>query len=193
MQVDDPGGYTGTFGIVVLIAAVVAVFGRKDIVQTLERATGWDIDGDGYSGDPPPPTEVILTLTREGFPGQWDRFHMKPELYAKLPGVCQSILDGVSFSEAAMTSGKLLTKGEFHVLREIFFKGEAPLIEWRDPQYHTQGVKFTPYGRSFLRQMAAKAYKIHPPATTTLRTRTPGVLDVPSQPLLEEGKKERET
>ena len=112
-----------------------------------------------------PPREDVLILKREDRPNHQAYLPIAQELRRKLPAVAHRIMNGTPFSESAMTgTGRPLTRSEFQMLRDIFLQQQ--LCAWKDPEHHTLGVRFTGYGRSFLRQEAERS-------TTPPRIRTP--------------------
>ena len=135
---------------------------KDDLLWTIEQVWGADINRDGVIGRPQPSEPWRIILEDDRGSQVWLNFDTE-ELRLKAATVAKLVLNGTSFSEAALTgSNRPLTRTEFYTLRDLFmFHG---LLEWKDPESRTLGTKWTAPGRSMIRALAS---------TTQARTRTP--------------------
>ena len=156
----------GTAAVVMLVVMFFCLFWlfHDDLLWTIEQVWGVDINQDGAVGPPRPSEPWRIILEDDRGSQLWLNFDSE-ELRQKAVTVARLVLNGASFSEGALTgTNRPLTRTEFYTLRDLFmFNG---LMEWKDPNARTLGVKWTPPGRSMIRALAEES-------TTRARIRTP--------------------
>ena len=140
-------------GVVAAALFVYAALTVELVPYSIERIVNHDLDGDGFVGEPPPPSEPVrIIVEKEDGNEIWLNFDSE-EMRSKAMLVAAFILNGSPFSEKALSgTGRPLTRSEFYTLRDLFMFHE--LVRWKNPKHPTLGLELTPLGRSTVRKLA---------------------------------------
>lgn len=124
------------------------------VSDSIERAVGVDLDGDGLIGGYPEPAErqsVRVELSHDN--GRRVEFIELPVSTEKLSEFAAGVLDGRGLTESAwIGSGGIFTRAEFVRLRdELVRRG---LLTWCNPHERSRGTELTHAGTAAFRYLA---------------------------------------
>jgi hypothetical protein len=142
------------------------VYNLPPVMYQIEKLIGHDLNQDGFVGEPLAPSEPWrIILEKEDGSQMWLNFDSE-EQRQKAMLVAVLVKNGTPFSEGALTgTNRPLSRTEFNNLRDLFMA--RGLCLWQNPEVHTLGIKWTPYGKSMINRLAAGE------GTTPPRIRTP--------------------
>lgn len=138
-----------------------ALFLGRELLWIVERVTNQDFDGDGYIGQPDPeprtfePLEVIHRSETGSIKAM---FRLDVDVDdSRLEQFFMALGHGESLAEAIwIGDGNLFSKGEYgRLLNEL---QRAGLIEWKNPNAHSQGRQLTDHGKDSIEQWAAHTH-----------------------------------
>lgn len=153
-------GYVGIIGLCGLGGGVIAFFweAKEKFPERLERydallykieeATGKDIDGDGYIGQPEAPHRVEVELRRNGKPWKFESLEVDPD---KLISLARLVANGQSFAERTASDCGISRK-KFNGLRDKFVS--RGLATWKGEPGSTEGLELTDDGVDTIAEIA---------------------------------------
>jgi hypothetical protein len=143
------------------VAAVAGLFAwqssaaireRRDLLWRVERATGLDIDLNGYIGEP---KTVRIELTYQDINGRTKRqsYLNLPISESQLDALAGGLTNGVALAQSAwIGKGKPLSRGEFDTVRDMLIM--YGLAVWVNPDARAQGCVLTNAGKAVMRRIA---------------------------------------
>ena len=121
----------------------------------LEQASGVDLNGDHFIGEPQQPApQPVRVIVEQDNGHQVDYIDLPPTIDREKAALfARGLLGGRVFAQTAWTGATgLFSRGEYDQLVSVFIS--RGLAQWRNPGAHAQGLTLTAPGRAVLRHLA---------------------------------------